>query len=64
MGAQSISSGSTSSIATTIVMDIESMMWDSVVTKQCAPIVLQQLIDAEFDRTENAPMHYTNNNEH
>eukprot|EP00971_Amphidinium_carterae_P337543 6474396-Amphidinium_carterae.1 len=64
MGAQSISSGSTSSIATTIVMDIESMMWDSMVSKQCAPMVLQQLIEAEFDRTENAPQPYTDNNEH
>eukprot|EP00971_Amphidinium_carterae_P048667 959371-Amphidinium_carterae.1 len=66
MGAQSISSASTSSIATTIVMEIESMMWDSMVSKvkQCTPVVLQQLIEAEFDRTENAPQHYTNNNEH
>eukprot|EP00971_Amphidinium_carterae_P246975 4904990-Amphidinium_carterae.1 len=33
MGAQSISSASqSSSIATTIVMDIESMMWDTVET--------------------------------
>eukprot|EP00971_Amphidinium_carterae_P184270 3658526-Amphidinium_carterae.1 len=59
MGAQSISSASQSSIATTIVMDIESMMWDTVVTPQCAPIVLQQLVEAEF-----APQFYTNNNEH
>eukprot|EP00971_Amphidinium_carterae_P348809 6490681-Amphidinium_carterae.2 len=59
MGAQSISSGSTSSIATTIVMDIESMMWDSIMTPQCAPVVLQQLIETEF-----APQFYTSNNEH
>eukprot|EP00971_Amphidinium_carterae_P304824 6057407-Amphidinium_carterae.1 len=49
MGAQSISSASqSSSIATTIVMDIENMMWDTVVTPQCAPIVLQQLVEAEL----------------
>eukprot|EP00971_Amphidinium_carterae_P193402 3837804-Amphidinium_carterae.1 len=42
-GAQSISSGSTTSIATTIVMDIKSLMWDSIVSGQCAPVVLQQL---------------------
>eukprot|EP00971_Amphidinium_carterae_P272378 5405807-Amphidinium_carterae.1 len=29
-------------------MDIESMMWDSVVTQQCAPVVLQQLVEAEL----------------
>eukprot|EP00971_Amphidinium_carterae_P229074 4544020-Amphidinium_carterae.2 len=59
MGAQSISSGGSSSIATTIVMDIESMMWDSVASKQCAPMVLQQLVDAEF-----TPDYSSNNTDH
>eukprot|EP00971_Amphidinium_carterae_P284649 5651401-Amphidinium_carterae.2 len=59
MGAQSISSASQSSTATTIVMDIESMMWDTVVTPQCARIVLRQLVEAEF-----TPQFFTNNNEH
>eukprot|EP00971_Amphidinium_carterae_P120288 2383579-Amphidinium_carterae.1 len=58
-GAQSISSGSTSSIVTTIVMDIKNMMWDSIVSGPCAPIVLQQLIETEL-----APQFYTTNNEH
>eukprot|EP00971_Amphidinium_carterae_P061143 1210218-Amphidinium_carterae.1 len=29
-------------------MDIESMMWETVVSPQCSPIVLQQWVDAEF----------------
>eukprot|EP00971_Amphidinium_carterae_P318539 6331499-Amphidinium_carterae.1 len=40
-------------------MDIKSLMWDSVTSAQCAPVVLQQLIETEL-----APQVYTSNNEH
>eukprot|EP00971_Amphidinium_carterae_P264957 5255873-Amphidinium_carterae.1 len=48
--AQSISSGSHtgSSIANTVVVDIKSMMWDTIVTQQCAPLILQLLLDTEM----------------
>eukprot|EP00971_Amphidinium_carterae_P284503 5648114-Amphidinium_carterae.1 len=48
--AQSISSGS--SVASTIdgqtVVAMESMMWDSIVSPQCAPLVRQQLQEGEL----------------
>eukprot|EP00971_Amphidinium_carterae_P088361 1748018-Amphidinium_carterae.1 len=59
MGAQSISSGSTTSIATTIVMDIKSLMWDAITSAQCSPAVLQPLIDTEL-----RPQVYTGNGDH
>eukprot|EP00971_Amphidinium_carterae_P095980 1899405-Amphidinium_carterae.1 len=46
--AQSILSSSASSIAETIVIDIENMMWYSIVSPQCSPMVLTQLIEADF----------------
>eukprot|EP00971_Amphidinium_carterae_P049973 984923-Amphidinium_carterae.3 len=50
MGAPSISSGSSSqcTVYTMTVMDIESMMRDSVVSPQCAPIVKQQLDASDY----------------
>eukprot|EP00971_Amphidinium_carterae_P274460 5446391-Amphidinium_carterae.1 len=59
--AQSISSGSRigSSLANTVVVDVKSMMWDTIVTRQCAPMILQLLLD-----TEMVPQGDAGNNEH
>eukprot|EP00971_Amphidinium_carterae_P048066 946341-Amphidinium_carterae.1 len=43
--AQSISSSRTStSLAETVVMDVQSLMWGSVVSAQCAPMILNLLM--------------------
>eukprot|EP00971_Amphidinium_carterae_P196469 3898920-Amphidinium_carterae.1 len=42
---------------TVTVLDIENMMWDTITSPQCSPMVLTQLIEAEFtlltDHTHN-----------
>eukprot|EP00971_Amphidinium_carterae_P143164 2836424-Amphidinium_carterae.1 len=52
MGAQSISSGSSSrgstSVAGTIDVDLQSLMWESVVSQQCAPMILDLLLQTEY----------------
>eukprot|EP00971_Amphidinium_carterae_P103379 2046606-Amphidinium_carterae.1 len=46
--AQSISSGSrtSSTLSGTLVMDIRNLMWDSIVSRQCAPMILDFLFTA------------------
>eukprot|EP00971_Amphidinium_carterae_P057753 1142159-Amphidinium_carterae.1 len=48
--AQSISSGSrtSTSLAGTIVVDIQSLMWEAVVSRQCAPMILDLLLATEY----------------
>eukprot|EP00971_Amphidinium_carterae_P030981 609459-Amphidinium_carterae.2 len=48
--AQSISSGSrtASSLANTIVIDIKSLMWEAIVSRQCAPMILDLLLATEY----------------
>eukprot|EP00971_Amphidinium_carterae_P211122 4189363-Amphidinium_carterae.2 len=57
--AQSISSLTTSSIAENRVIDVENMMWSSILSPQCSPMVLTQLIEAEF-----TPLTEHSHNEH
>eukprot|EP00971_Amphidinium_carterae_P233741 4638465-Amphidinium_carterae.1 len=48
--AQSISSGSrtSTSLAGTIVFDIQSLMWEAIVSRQCAPMILDLLLATEY----------------
>eukprot|EP00971_Amphidinium_carterae_P135983 2694536-Amphidinium_carterae.1 len=50
--AQSVHSSSASSVASSIdgrtLVAMESLMWDSIVSPQCAPLVRQQLQEAEL----------------
>eukprot|EP00971_Amphidinium_carterae_P226545 4493514-Amphidinium_carterae.1 len=48
--AQSISSGSrtASSLANIIVVDIQSMMWEALASRQCAPMVMDILLATEY----------------
>eukprot|EP00971_Amphidinium_carterae_P002605 52006-Amphidinium_carterae.1 len=48
--AQSISSGSrtASSLANTIVVDIQSMMWEAITSRQCASMVMDVLLATEY----------------
>eukprot|EP00971_Amphidinium_carterae_P306922 6099521-Amphidinium_carterae.1 len=50
MGAQSISSGSSSSSSLDgqVIVAMESLMWDSLASQQCAAVVLQRLLEGEL----------------
>eukprot|EP00971_Amphidinium_carterae_P180995 3590690-Amphidinium_carterae.1 len=49
MGAQSISSASSqTTVSSYTVLNVETMMWEAVVSPQCVPIVQQQLEDSDY----------------